>query len=339
MGEKVNIDTVIMQVMDNIITVVDEQARINDVKQILYMCLSKFRFFEEETALSVDVDRTWDFLGQYLLQMKLEGCTNGSIQNYRGNIKNMLDYINKNITEITYQDIKGYMAYGKLVRKWKDRTYNSKLISIRTFFSFLYAEDMLPENPAKKLKETRVEYRIGPTLQPEQREMVRCACKDELELALCDMLYVTGVRVSELCGMDRSDVDFNRKTAVVFGKGRKERQVCLNGQVALHLWRYLQGRTDNEPALFVSASKHARMRTQSVRNILKRIKNRDAELEAVKVTPHVFRRTVGTDMINKGAPAEIVKEVLGHVQIDTTLKCYAAISTETVRQAHARFVG
>lgn len=58
-----------------------------------------------------------------------------------------------------------------------------------------------------------------------------------------------------------------------------------------------------------------------------------------KVTPHVFRRTVGTDMINKGAPAEIVKEVLGHVKIDTTLKCYAAISKDTVRQAHARFVG
>lgn len=55
--------------------------------------------------------------------------------------------------------------------------------------------------------------------------------------------------------------------------------------------------------------------------------------------PHVFRRTVGTDMINKGAPAEIVKEALGHVKIDTTLKCYAAISRETVQQAHARFVG
>lgn len=339
MAEQVNIDSVIMQVMDNVITIVEEQERLNDVKQILYMCLSKFQIFEEETALSVDVDKTWEYLNEYLLQMKLDGCTNGSIQGYKNNIRNMLEYVNKNIKEIKYQDLKGYMAYGKLIRKWKDRTYNSKLISIRSFFSYLYTEDRLTDNPAKKLKETRVEYRIGPTLQPEQREMVRCACEDELELALCDMLYVTGVRVSELCSMDRSDVDFNRKTAVVYGKGRKERQVCLNGQVALHLWRYLQSRTDDNPALFVSSSRHVRLCTQSVRKILKCIKDRDAELDDVKVTPHVFRRTVGTDMINKGAPAEMVKEVLGHVKIDTTLKCYAAISKETVRQAHARYVG
>lgn len=83
----------------------------------------------------------------------------------------------------------------------------------------------------------------------------------------------------------------------------------------------------------------SRISGQTVRNILQCIKARDAELEGVKVTPHVFRRTVGTDMINKGAPAEIVKEALGHVKIDTTLKCYAAISRETVQQAHARFVG
>lgn len=340
MAEQVNIDRIIMQVMDNVTQVVEEQERLNEVKQILYMCLSRFQIFEEETALSVDVDRTVEYLKQYLLQMKLDGCTDGSIKGYKNNIKNMLNYINKNVTEITYQDLKGYMAYGKLVRKWKDRTYNSQLISIRSFFSFLYAEDMLPDNPAKKLKETKVEYRIGPTLQPEQREMVRCACADELELAICDMLYVTGIRVSELCGMNQSDVDFNRKTAIVYGKGRKERQVCLNGQVALHLWRYLQSRNDDNPALFVSPHGQCRrIGAQTVRNILKRIKERDEELADVRVTPHVFRRTVGTDMINKGAPAEIVKEVLGHVKIDTTLKCYAAISKDTVRQAHARFVG
>lgn len=340
MAEQVSMDDVVRRVMDNIVDVIEEQERLNQVKQILNMCLSEFQFFTEETALSNEIDRSVEYLNAYLLQMKLDGCTDGSINNYKCNLKNMMTYINKNVTEITYQDLKGYLAYGKLVRKWKDRTYNSKLISIRSFFSFLYTEDLLPENPAKKLKETKVEYKIGATLQPEQREMVRCACENEFELALCDMLYVTGVRVSELCGMDISDVDFQRKTAIVYGKGRKERQVYLNGQVALHLWRYLDGRNDDNPALFVSPNRpKSRISGQTVRNILQCIKARDAELEGVKVTPHVFRRTVGTDMINKGAPAKIVKEALGHVKIDTTLKCYAAISRETVQQAHARFVG
>jgi len=340
MEEQVSMDDVVRRVMDNIVDIIEEQERLNQVKQILNMCLSGFQFFTEETALSNEIDMSLEYLNAYLLQMKLDGCTDGSINNYKCNLKNMMAHINKNVREITYQDLKGYLAYGKLVRKWKDRTYNSKLISIRSFFSFLYTEDLLPNNPAKKLKETRVEYKIGSTLQPEQREMVRCACENEFELALCDMLYVTGIRVSELCGMDIADVDFHRKTAVVYGKGRKERQVCLNGQVALHLWRYLDSRNDDNPALFVSPHRpQSRIGDQTVRNILNQIKERDADLDGVRITPHVFRRTVGTDMINKGAPIEMVKEVLGHEKVDTTLKCYAKISKETVRQAHARYVG
>lgn len=176
-------------------------------------------------------------------------------------------------------------------------TANSYLFEVSSLFVY---RRFIARKSCQKLKETKVEYKIGATLQPEQREMVRCACENEFELALCDMLYVTGVRVSELCGMDISDVDFQRKTAIVYGKGRKERQVYLNGQVALHLWRYLDGRNDDNPALFVSPNRpKSRISGQTVRNILQCIKARDAELEGVKVTPHVFRRTVGTDMINK----------------------------------------
>lgn len=216
MAEQVSMDDVVRRVMDNIVDIIEEQERLNQVKQILNMCLSGFQFFTEETALSNEIDMSVEYLNAYLLQMKLDGCTDGSINNYKCNLKNMMAHINKNVKEITYQDLKGYLAYGKLVRKWKDRTYNSKLISIRSFFSFLYTEDLLPNNPAKKLKETRVEYKIGSTLQPEQREMVRCACENEFELALCDMLYVTGIRVSELCGMDITDV-------IKYGYGAPER--------------------------------------------------------------------------------------------------------------------
>lgn len=240
MAEQVSMDDVVRRVMDNIVDIIEEQERLNQVKQILNMCLSGFQFFTEETALSNEIDMSVEYLNAYLLQMKLDGCTDGSINNYKCNLKNMMAHINKNVKEITYQDLKGYLAYGKLVRKWKDRTYNSKLISIRSFFSFLYTEDLLPNNPALFVSPHRPQSRIG---------------------------------------------------------------------------------------------------DQTVRNILNQIKERDADLEGVRITPHVFRRTVGTDMINKGAPIEMVKEVLGHEKVDTTLKCYAKISKETVRQAHARYVG
>ena len=315
--------------------------KIHDTKLLIYMYLGNYKLIKEEsrTGLSTKIDCTEEYLRQYLIQMKLDGCTDASIANYKNNLQNMLAYINKNIIEISYSDLKGYLAYGKLFRKWKDRTYNSKLICMRSFFGWLYEEDMLLDNPAKKLKETKVERRIGPTLKAEQREEVRCACKNEMELALCDLLYSSGIRVSELCRLNINDVDFSDMKAIVYGKGRKEREVYFNGQAKVHLERYLKNRTDNNLALFVTNHRpHNRISSSTVRNILKRIKNRDNDLAAVKLTPHIFRRTVGTDMINKGAPLELVAEKLGHVQLDTTKQCYAAIAKATVQEAHRKYV-
>lgn len=315
--------------------------KIHETKLIIDMYLGNYKLIKTEsnTSITTNKDFTNEYLRQYLIQMKLDGCTDSSIGNYKNNLQNMLAYINKNIYVISYSDLKGYLAYGKLFRKWKDRTYNSKLICFRSFFGWLYEEDLLPDNPAKKLKETKVEHRMGPTLKPEQREEVRCACKNEMELAICDLLYSSGVRVSELCRLNINDVDFSNMKAIVYGKGRKEREVYFNGQAKVHLERYIKSRTDDNQALFVTKQKpYNRISCNTVRNILKRIKNRDDNLAAVKLTPHVFRRTVGTDMINKGAPLELVAEKLGHVQLDTTKQCYAAIANATVQAAHRKYV-
>ena len=184
-----------------------------------------------------------------------------------------------------------------------------------------------------------MERRIGPTVTAYQREEIRCACANEREQALCDMLYSTGARISELCALNIADIDFNDMSAIVYGKGRKEREIYFNAPAKLHLLRYLQTRTDSNPALFVTTRKpYSRMTPDTARLALKRIQARDAEIAGIKLTPHVFRRSVGTDMINRGAPLEVVAEKLGHVQLDTTKQCYAAISRETVRQAHNRYV-
>ena len=340
MAVKVNVDHVIIGMMDRLMDVIHEQKLLEDVKQVLYMCLAGYDVYKEETALSVDIDCTQEYLRQYLMQMKLDGCTDGSIRAYHADLRNMLANINKNVKEIRYADLRNWLAYGKLVRGWADQTYNNKLIKARSFFGWLYEEDMLPENPAKKLKETKVERRIGTILRPEEREELRCACGSERELALCDMLYRTGARISELCALNISDVDFVRMAAVVYGKGRKEREIYFNAPAKVHLERYLKSRTDDNPALFVMSRKpYHRMSPDSARIALKKIKARDSNISDIRLTPHVFRRTVGTEMITKGAPVELVAEKLGHVQLDTTKQCYASISRATVQQAHNRYIG
>lgn len=332
------------QVTQNIIRSLEDagvvkQENLQAVKLVLDMHLSKYQLITEETALSTDCDYTYAYLERYLMDMRLRGCTENSIRSYQGDLKNFLAYVDRPVPDILYHDIQRYLAYGKLQRGWNDRTYNTKLIQIRSFFKYLYEEDLIRDNPGKKLHEAKVERRIGPTVNAYQREEIKCACASEREQALCEMLYSTGARISELCALNIADIDFNNMSAIVYGKGRKEREIYFNAPTRLHLERYLQSRTDDNPALFVSSRKpFGRLHPCGARAILKQIQARDKEIAGIKLTPHVFRRSVGTDMINRGAPLEVVAEKLGHVQLDTTKQCYAAISRETVRQAHNRFV-
>lgn len=317
--------------------------KLNDVKMILNMCLSKYEIHDlskVNNELSTEIDKTNFFIQQYLLNMKLRGRTDKSIKSYKNELKYFFTQINKDAEKISHNDIQNFLAYGKIYRKWADRTYNTKLIIIRGFFSFLYEEDYIDNNPAKKLHETKVEHKIGCIVTPYQREQIICACITEKELAICNMLYSTGSRISELCALNIKDINFQNMSAIVYGKGRKEREIYFNAQTKLHLEKYLDSRSDNNPALFIISKKpYTRLTPEAIRAMLKRIKQRDKKLSNINLTPHVFRRTVGTDMINKGAPLEIVAEKLGHTKLDTTRQCYASISRETIHQANNKYIG
>ena len=318
-----------------------KQEDLVNAKMIITLCIENYpKESEHKYEVSTDVDKNQFYLEQFILNMKLRACTDGSIKCYIYELNAFISFIDKSVETITYQDINRYLIYGKIQRKWKDRTYNMKLIIIRTFFSFLYEEDYIKDNPGKKLHEAKVEHKIGTTINAYQREEIKCSCKNEREQALCEFLYSTGARVSEVCALNISDIDFQNQSAIVYGKGRREREIYFNAPAKLHLENYLKSRNDNNSALFVTERKPCnRMSSSSVRAILKKIKSRNKDTENIELTPHVFRRTVGTDMINKGAPLEIVAEKLGHAKLDTTRQCYASISRDTVHTAHNRFVG
>lgn len=318
-----------------------KQESLMDAKMIITLCIENHqRESEHNCEVSIDVDKNRFYLEQFILNMKLRACTDGSIKCYAYELKAFISFIDKSVETITYQDINRYLIYGKIRRKWKDRTYNMKLIIIRTFFSFLYEEDYIKDNPGKKLHEAKVEHKIGATINAYQREEIKCSCKNEREQAICEFLYSTGARISEVCALNVSDIDFQNQSAIVYGKGRREREIYFNAPAKLHLEKYLESRNDNNAALFVSGRKpFNRISSSAVRAILKQIKSRNKDIENIKLTPHVFRRTVGTDMINKGAPLEIVAEKLGHTKLDTTRQCYASISRITVHNAHNKYIG
>ena len=205
-----------------------------------------------------------------------------------------------------------------------------------SFFAWLEDEDYIAKSPVRRIHKVKTDSLVKEVLSDEQLEQLRDSCTTKRDLAIIDFLSSTGIRVGELVKLNREDIDFHERQCVVFGKGNKERIVYFNARTKLHLQQYLNGRTDDNPALFVSLhSPHTRL---TISGIEMRIRKLGHTLSMPKVHPHKFRRTLATMAIDKGMPIEQVQRLLGHVRIDTTLH-YAIVNQNNVKLAHKKYLG
>lgn len=341
---KKSMNSLVNEITDNIIQLTGYEKAV-DIQSILYMNLSGYTLEEECTELSASGDELAEAVECWCMELRLQGCTEKTMRSYAYNLKKFLVDVPKSLGDIQEKDIKTHLARGKLgkqrgkpIKPWSDATYNLRLRVLRSFFGYCYENDLIAENPCKKIKDTKTAHVMQSVLTPEQRELVRSACRTEREIALVDLLYSSGIRVSELVALNRQDIDFRSRRARCYGKGRKEREIMFSAECGVHLARYLAERTDFEEALFVSAHvPHKRMSAYGIRALLRTIKARDPHLGNVKLTPHVYRRTRGTDLINRGMPAELIAQKFGHQNVQTLLTCYASISKKTVWDAEEKY--
>ena len=162
-------------------------------------------------------------------------------------------------------------------------------------------------------------------------ERIRKACGNIRDLALVDFLYATGCRVSEVSGLDISDVDFESMECVVLGKGNKERKVYLTEVAAMHLQEYLNIRTDACEALFAGRGK--RLGKNGIEAIVKNLGKR-AGVE--NVHPPRYRRTLATNLLDRGMNIQDVAAILGHADLKTT-QIYCYISLANVKSAYRKY--
>ena len=166
-------------------------------------------------------------------------------------------------------------------------------------------------------------------------ERIRNKCTNIRNLAIIDLLSSSGMRISELVNLNIEDINFENKTCIVFGKGKKMREVYFDGKAKLHLQEYLSSRNDENKALFISRYKpYKRISYRGIEMMLKRI---GKEIGVHKVHPHKFRRTLATRAIDKGMPIEQVQHLLGHTKIDTTL-LYAMVNQNNVKISHRKYI-
>ena len=183
---------------------------------------------------------------------------------------------------------------------------------------------------------TGIPSTIKETYTDEQLESMRDNCDNPRDLALIDILASTGMRVGELVLLNRDDISFDERECIVFGKGDKERMVYFDARTKIHLQNYLDSRTDNNDALFVSLK--APYNRMKIGGIELRLREMGKRLNIDKVHPHKFRRTLATVAIDKGMPIEQLQKLLGHQRIDTTLQ-YAMVKQSNVKIAHRKYIG
>ena len=327
-------ETIIQAVLDGMRAILTENQLdlLTDVtRKALSECEITPKATEEEQRNKENVE----LLGAFISSKKVEGCSDKTIHYYKSSIEKLIATVKKNVCDIATNDIRCYLAEQQEQRGLSKVTIDNLRRIYSSFFSWLEDEDYITKSPVRRIHKVRTDALVKEVLTDENIEVLRDSCQELRDIAMIDLLLSTGMRVGELVKINRDDIDFQERQCVVFGKGNKEREVYFNARTKIHLKKYLEQRTDTNPALFVSLHEpHTRLTISGVEVRLRQLGKR---VNLNKVHPHKFRRTLATMAIDKGMPIEQVQKMLGHVKIDTTLH-YAMVNQTNVKIAHRKFL-
>lgn len=308
----------------------DKQTLINT----LYTLLSNFEVTEKEKAPG----SFSDMIDSYLKDMEFNNFSPKTIKN-RGYILHKLDkFLQKKIEDITVFDLRSYVVHLQ-ENNIKARTINGYIAQIKAFFAWLHEEEYIEKNTGKRVKKIKEPKRIKKPLSTIELEELRNGCKDDLERAMVEFLYSTGMRISEVVSLNVSDLNFEKKNIYIVGKGDKERTVLFSDRTKYYLEKYLKTRIDkniDSEALFCANRKpYNRLGARAIEKRLKNIKDR--QFIKAEVTPHTLRRTMATNMLSAGADITTVQFLLGHVNIATT-QLYAQTSFANVQNQYFKCI-
>jgi site-specific recombinase XerD len=311
-------------------------AQQEELRRVLTYHLHNVEVTERKAPDTQETAENGGLLEVFIAAKRIEGCSEKSLKYYNATIRQMMGGVKKPTREITTDDLRVYLAGYQKTRNSSKVTIDNMRRIFSSFFGWLEDEDYILKSPVRRIHKIKADKTIKDTFSDEGLELLRDACEEVRDLAMIDLLASTGMRVGELIGLNREDINFHERECVVFGKGSTERLVYFDARTKIHLQNYLEGRDDGNPALFVSLTlPRERLLIGGVETRLREI-GRRADMQ--KVHPHKFRRTLATRAIDKGMPIEQVQRLLGHVKIDTTMT-YAMVNQTNVKNSHRKFIG
>lgn len=341
-------DEVVRKVLSGCASGMDDQER-QKLENTLRMALYRLTLSKEETALSTEV-RTpnEDYLKQFLAIKMVKGLSPKSLKLYTGTVCRLFRYVDKPVADMTSNDIRYYLAIRKTRDGVTNTTLNNELLNLRSFFTTLHTEEIIPHNPTAKIDRIKVEKKQKEPFSELEVELLRRAAltpKTSLEnpkrnLAIIEVLYSTGCRVGELVTIKRSAIVGER--VKVLGKGNKERFVYLNPRALVAINDYLTSRMDTFDWLFPGgefADKSGKVvdKPLDAGTVESMIRNLGKRAGVENCHPHRFRRTAATIALRRGMPIEQVSRMLGHESLSTT-QIYAITDDDDVQNSHRKYL-
>jgi len=319
---------------EKVIKIINEMAEYLNVSQMKKLQEVVLRVLSEQEAVKTDTSNE-EYLKLFLDAKKIEGCSERTIQYYKTTIDKLLISINTPIRKMSTEEIRHYLVEYQKINGCSKVTVDNVRRNISSFFSWLEEEDYILKSPMKRIHKIKTKQQVKEIISDEAIEKLRDHCKCVRDIAIIDLLYSTGIRVGELVNLNKSDINFEARECVVFGKGDKERKVYFDAKAKIHLQEYINSRIDDNPALFVTLD--APFDRLKISGVEIRIRKLGRKLNLEKVHPHKFRRTMATRAIDKGMPIEQVQKLLGHSQIDTTMQ-YAIVNQTNVKTSHQKYI-
>ena len=323
------------KVINTVEDFLDNNQRIKLKEILTEICLNYQIERIEPTKKQEILKNNTNILNKFISSKEIEGCSTRTLNYYRDNINKMFDAVNLPVNEITTEILRNYLADYKSNSKAGMVTIDNIRRTLSSFFAWLENEDYIVKSPVRRIRKVKTTRKVKETLTDENLEKLRDTCSNVRDLAILELLISTGMRVGELTRLNISDMNFQERSCIVLGKGNSEREVYFSAKSKMYIEKYLETRTDDNEALFVSLIKPYNRLGISGIEIL--IRNLGKEANINKVHPHKFRRTMATMAIDKGMPIEQVQKLLGHIKIDTTME-YAVVNQNNVKNSHRKYI-
>jgi len=278
------------------------------------------------------------FTEKFLNYLRIEkNYSDHTLRNYKADLEGLFSFLElKDPKKINHLDLRRFLAELRQKGCGK-RTVVRRLSAIRSFFRFLLRERYIKRDPSQSIFTPKIDKRLPEFLGIEETlKLITTPNLDSImglrDRAILEVLYSTGIRVSELVGLNTGDVDLVSGSVKVRGKGKRERLALLGAESQRAVRNYIEKRKTNSKAIFLNKN-NTRLTDRSVRRIIDKYV-KECSIEN-KISPHSIRHSFATHLLNNGADLRSIQELLGHKNLSTT-QIYTHMGSQRIRQMYSK---